>query len=296
MASDMEAAMVAVERINEYTKLESEGSRKTKVDEKLPARWPSAGEIIFDGALLRYRPELPLVLKGLDLKIPAGSKIGVVGRTGAGKSTLMVALMRIVELDGGKILIDGTDTKTIGLVKLRSSIAVIPQDPVLFSGTVRSNLDPFREHSDDSLFDVLEQVGLSKPKYANISSNSLPSLPNARVGSLEDAITEGGTNFSVGQRQLIVIARALLSGCKIVIMDEATASIDPETDDAIQKVLRTKFVNATCITVAHRLNTIMDSDYILVMHQGKVGEFDTPKNLLEKGGMFCDLVQAARST
>lgn len=295
MASDMEAAMVAVERIEEYTKLESEGARITKVDGELPQTWPNAGEIIFDGVKLSYRPELPLVLKGLDLKIPAGSQVGVVGRTGAGKSTLMVALMRIVELNEGRILIDGTDTRSIGLVKLRSNIAVIPQDPVLFSGCVRSNLDPFQEHSDDTLFDALEQVGLSNPKSSGTSSNNLTTLANARVNSLDDAVVEGGTNFSVGQRQLIVIARALLSGCKIVISDEATASIDNETDDAIQKVLRTKFVNATCITVAHKLNTIMDSDYILVMDQGKAAEFDTPKNLLQKGGMFCDLVKSARN-
>jgi ABC-type multidrug transport system fused ATPase/permease subunit len=296
MASDMEAAMVAVERIKEYTKLDSEGSRKTIVDDRLGGNWPVLGEIKFQGVELKYRPELPLVLQGLDFTIPAGSSVGVVGRTGAGKSSLMVALMRIVELTEGRILIDDVDTRTVGLAKLRSSIAVIPQDPVLFSGTVRSNLDPFQGHSDDTLFDALEQVGLSNPKGSGSSSNNLLSLANARVESLDDAIMEGGTNFSVGQRQLIVIARALLSGCKIVIMDEATASIDAKTDEAIQKVLRTKFANATCITVAHRLNTIMDSDYILVMHQGKAAEFDTPKNLLQKGGMFCDLVEAARSS
>jgi ABC-type multidrug transport system fused ATPase/permease subunit len=293
MASDMEASMVAVERIKEYTQLDSEGDRTTPADVELLSLWPSSGEIDFQDVKLRYRPELPFVLKGLTLRIPGGSKVGVVGRTGAGKSTLMVALMRIVELSEGKVRIDGIDSRSVGLSKLRSSIAVIPQDPVLFSGTVRTNLDPFDEHTDKSLLDALEQVGLFKKKATSDSSKSLTSMSNCRVDSLDNVITENGTNFSVGQRQLIVIARALLRGTKIVIMDEATASIDAETDAIIQSVLRSAFANSTCITVAHRLNTIMDSDLILVMNDGKVAEFDSPIILLEKGGMFRDLVQAA---
>lgn len=295
MASDLEANMVAVERIREYTTIENEGERTTKVDEELSKSWPSAGSIVFQGVKMRYRPELPLVLKGLNFEIPGGSKVGVVGRTGAGKSSLMVCLMRIVELDEGKILIDGTDTRTIGLSKLRSSIAVIPQDPVLFSGTVRTNLDPFDEHDDDALFGALQQVGLCRSKSAGSSSyTDLPSMGTAsRIDSLDNPVVEGGSNFSVGQRQLIVIARALLLGAKVVIMDEATASIDAATDAAIQKVLRSAFATATCITVAHRINTIMDSDYILVMDGGTAAEFDTPNNLLAKGGMFRDLVDAA---
>jgi ATP-binding cassette subfamily C (CFTR/MRP) protein 1 len=190
----------------------------------------------------------------------------------------MTALMRLVELDGGDIFIDGVDTKTLGLRRLRSSIAVIPQDPVLFSGTVKTNLDPFKEHTDGRLMDVLESVGLW--------SKDSPSA----VKSLEDNVLQDGGNFSVGQRQLLVIARALLDGAGIVICDEATAAIDAEADARIQRVLRTDFANATTLTVAHRLNTIMDSTHILVMSDGKAVEFDTPSNLLSKGGLFKDLV------
>jgi ABC-type multidrug transport system fused ATPase/permease subunit len=204
MASDMEANMVAVERVQEYTELESEGERRTPTDEALPEGWPLFGEIQMKGVKLRYRPGLPLVLKGLDIGIPAGSKVGVVGRTGAGKSTLMVALLRIVELAEGNLYIDGQDTRHVGLAKLRSNIAVIPQDPVLYSGSVRSNLDPFGDYSDEKLYEVLGRVGL----YSVAVGSS--SFKEARIGSLTDEVTEGGSNFSVGQRQLLVIARALL--------------------------------------------------------------------------------------
>jgi ABC-type multidrug transport system fused ATPase/permease subunit len=294
MASDLEANMVSVERIREYTHIPNEGERKSANDEELPVGWPISGDIHFVTAQCRYRPELPLVLKGLNLHIPSGSKVGVVGRTGAGKSTLMVALMRIVELSDGEILIDGTNIQSIGLATLRSNLAVVPQDPVLFSGTIRTNLDPFDEYSDDNLLEALEHVGLFKGKTISSSIHTVASESNIRVNSINDEVAEGGTNFSVGQRQLIVIARALLRGAKIVIMDEATAAIDAETDESIQKVLRIEFAGATCLTVAHRLNTIMDSDYILVMDDGKAAEFDTPQNLLKNGGMFRDLVQAAR--
>ena len=222
--------------------------------------------------------------------------------SGAGKSTLMVALLRICELDSGSIKIDGVDIRCVGLKTLRSKIAVIPQDPVLFSGTVRTNLDPFDEFSDDRLFEVLQHVGLYNPKVKNLSSNSLASdfsrnASNAGgrtqpIKSLSESVAEGGTNFSVGQRQLMVIARAMLTGASIVIMDEATASVDGETDQRIQKVFREEFKNATCITVAHRLNTIMDSDFVLVMDDGMAAEFDTPSSLLSKGGMFKLLVDA----
>lgn len=170
---------------------------------------------------------------------------------------------------------------------------MIPQDPVLFSGTLRSNLDPFNDFRDEQLYETLEKVGLYKGQSIGGSSHSLASLTNVRVESLEDPVFEGGSNFSVGQRQLLVIARALLVNARIVIIDEATASVDSETDAAIQVVLRKDFADATCITVAHRLNTILDSDYILVMDDGRAAEFDDPKALLQKGGMFRDLVKAA---
>jgi len=301
MASDMEANMVAVERIQEYSQLEAEGDRITPVDATLPKGWPSSGAIDIMGAKLRYRSDLPLVLKGLDISIPAGSKVGVVGRTGAGKSTLMVGLLRIVELAEGSIEIDGQDIRQVGLAKLRANIAVIPQDPVLYSGTVRTNLDPFTEHSDDVLYEVLRRVGLysgsSNAISGNASNMSLSSIgaTATRISSLAEEVAEGGNNFSVGQRQLMVIARALLNGSKVVIMDEATAAVDAETDAAIQSVMKEEFKASTVITVAHRINTIMDSNYILVMSDGKAAEFDTPKKLLETGGLFRDLVQAAKS-
>jgi ATP-binding cassette subfamily C (CFTR/MRP) protein 1 len=293
MASDLEASMISVERVRSYCQIETEASRDTDEDKNLPKSWPSGGSVVFKNVSLRYRPGLPRVLKGLDIEFPKRSKIGVVGRTGAGKSTLMVSLLRIVELDAGKILIDGCDIRKIGLTKLRSNIAVIPQDPVLFSGTIRSNLDPFEEFPDDELSSVLTRVGLFTNTTSSSSTASLSSLGSSQVQTLKDPVKEGGNNFSVGQRQLLVIARALLSGASIVIMDEATAAVDADTDARIQKVMRSEFVDATCITVAHRINTIMDSDFILVMDNGRAAEFDTPKKLLAKGGMFRDLVQAA---
>jgi ATP-binding cassette subfamily C (CFTR/MRP) protein 1 len=206
----------------------------------------------------------------------------------------MVALMRIVELSEGKIIIDGQDIRDVGLATLRRNIAVIPQDPVLFSGTIRMNLDPFNDFTDDQLYETLARTGLCTGSNNGSSSHSLSSLSHSHVESLSDMVAEGGNNFSVGQRQLLVIARALLCGAKIVVMDEATAAVDAETDSAIQKVMRTEFADATTITVAHRLNTIMDSSYILVMDNGVGAEFDTPDKLLQKGGLFRDLCLAAQ--
>jgi len=302
VGSDLEANMVSLERIQEYTtKIPTEAAPTLPTD---TTKWPRDGSIRFNNVQLRYRPELPLVLKGLTLDIPTGAKVGVVGRTGAGKSTLALALLRIVELDGGQIVIDGRDISSIGLKMLRSKIALIPQDPVLFSGTVRSNLDPFDEFTDVRLYEVLDRVGLHMTKEARqlarqSSNNSLSSMGNSPVNafeSLKDAVTEGGNNFSVGQRQLLVIARALLARSSIVIMDEATAGVDVDADSRIQKVMRTEFKGATCITVAHRLNTIMDSDYILVMDDGRAAEFDHPRTLLNNGGLFRDLVEAANKS
>jgi len=279
--SNFEANMVSVERLEQYSNLKAEAPSDTDYDKEVLS-WPRKGEIDFQNVALRYRPELPRVLKSLNLKIPGNSKVGIVGRTGAGKSTLMTALMRIVEVDSGQILIDGVNTRMLGLEKLRSKIAVIPQDPVLFSGTIKTNLDPFDEYSIERLENVLERVGLMQKGY-----------DKTPVKSLEDRVLEGGENFSVGQRQLLVIGRALLSEVSVVICDEATAAVDAETDKLMQTIFRSNFKNATCLTVAHRLNTIMDSDYVLVMHDGKAAEFDTPGNLLRlKNGRFRELVDA----
>ena len=211
----------------------------------------------------------------------------------------MIALLRIVELCGGSIVIDGIDIAKVGLNLLRMNIAVIPQDPILFSGSIRTNLDPFHEYSDSRLNEVLERVGLKRELNSSCSSSSLKnlsSLPGSStsnaVKTLSDQVMEGGSNFSVGQRQLLVIARSLLRGAKIVIMDEATASVDADTDARIQRVIRNEFKDNTCITVAHRINTIMDSDYILVLDNGQALEFDKPNVLLKRGGLFKDLVDA----
>eukprot|EP00581_Thalassiosira_minuscula_P016410 CAMPEP_0183715472 /NCGR_PEP_ID=MMETSP0737-20130205/9671_1 /TAXON_ID=385413 /ORGANISM="Thalassiosira miniscula, Strain CCMP1093" /LENGTH=1569 /DNA_ID=CAMNT_0025944567 /DNA_START=70 /DNA_END=4779 /DNA_ORIENTATION=+ len=301
MASDLEANMVAVERIQQYMKIPGEAARATPSDEFLPDNWPAEGRIEFANAKLKYRSNLPLVLKGLNINIPARCKVGVVGRTGAGKSTLMVALLRIVELYSGSIKIDDVDIRSVGLKKLRSVIAVIPQDPVLFSGTIRSNLDPFGEYDDERLFEVLEHVGLyavmervsSKLSLTSAGSDKWAGGRTQPIKSLSEEVSEGGSNFSVGQRQLLVIARAMLTGASIVIMDEATASVDADTDARIQRVFRSEFKNATCITVAHRLNTIMDSDLVLVMDDGKAAEFDRPSTLLsQENGIFKSLVDA----
>jgi ABC-type multidrug transport system fused ATPase/permease subunit len=192
----------------------------------------------------------------------------------------MVAIMRLVEIESGKIYVDGADLSHLGLHQLRSRIAVIPQDPVLFSGTVRTNLDPFDEYSDITLIQILERVGLMDKR--NLKSP---------ITSLNDKVSEGGSNLSFGQRQLLVIGRALLTEASLIICDEATAAVDAETDARIQKIFRSDFAKATCLTVAHRLNTIMDSDFILVMQDGKAVEFDSPENLLQrKQGNFKDLI------
>jgi len=216
MAADLEAAMIAVERINQYNRIKSEAPRHTHKDfEKSSLMWPRDGAISFEQVKMKYRNNLPFVLKGLDIKIPAGSKVGVVGRTGAGKSTLSIALLRICELDSGAIFIDGVNIKDLGLQKLRSAISIIPQDPVLFSGSVRTNLDPFNSYEDSRLLDVLNRVGLFNQGGDSTSV----------VTSLSDPVFEGGTNFSVGQKQLLVIARALLQEGKIVVMDEGKCLI-----------------------------------------------------------------------
>ena len=279
MMAQTEAQMNAIERIKEYVDtIDPEPPMTTDVHP--PAGWPSEGKIEFKDAKLRYR-DGPLVMKGVNLSINSQEKIGVVGRTGAGKSTMMIALFRITDLCEGSISIDGIDLSTLGLEDVRRALCIIPQDPVLFSATVRFNLDPFNESTDEDIWSVLEQVELK---------DVIENLPN----QLEDDVHEGGSNFSVGQRQLICMARALLRHPKILILDEATASLDNETDTFLQQMIRKQFANCTTLTIAHRLNTIMDSTRVCVMDQGIVAEFDTPYNLLHKeGGMFKGMVLAA---
>lgn len=263
MVSEVESNMNAVERVTHYAQVQAE-----RWDGVIPPDdWPSQGAIQIDDLHFAYRPHLPPVLKGISCAIGAGEKVGVIGRTGAGKSSLMLALFRIVEPTSGRILIDGVDTTTLELASLRSRIAIIPQDPVLFSGTIRDNIDPFHQSSDAELEDALARAHLA---------SFLATLP----GGLQASVKEGGANFSVGQKQLLCLARALLKRANILIMDEATASVDFETDAAIQQTIRREFRHATVITIAHRLNTILDCDRVFVLEAGKIVQMDSPRRVL----------------
>lgn len=269
-SAELENNMTSVERLVEYQNIETEGKLESEPDKKPPKDWPDSGKIKFDKVSLRYAPdpESENVLKDLEFEIRPCEKIGIVGRTGAGKSSLINALFRL-SYNTGSIIIDMRDTNSMGLHDLRSKISIIPQEPVLFSGTMRYNLDPFEEYTDDKLWSALEQVKLKEV---------VTDLPAA----LETRIAEGGSNFSVGQRQLVCLARAILRENKILLMDEATANVDPQTDALIQTTIRNKFLDCTVLTIAHRLNTVMDSDKILVMDAGHAVEFGTPYELLTR--------------
>ncbi|KAK1124888.1 hypothetical protein K0M31_006238 [Melipona bicolor] len=271
--------MMAVERVLEYTQIVPESNlrdrgkfaKKTEKQVALPANapknWPTNGMIKFRSVYMKYVEDDPPVLKGLNIAINPGEKIGIVGRTGAGKSSLISALFRLAKIDGA-IEIDGVDTGSICLEDLRRHISIIPQDPVLFSGTLRRNLDPFDEFTDKALWEVLEEVEL---KDAVTTTGT----------GLENRVLDRGSNYSVGQRQLVCLARAILRNNKILMLDEATANVDPQTDALIQQTIRKKFANCTVLTIAHRLNTIMDSDKVLVMDKGRMAEFDHPHILLQ---------------
>lgn len=260
--------------------------------EDLSADWPQKGAITLTSLKMRYRPDTPLVLKGLNVTIKGGERVGVVGRTGSGKSSLLLTLLRLVEpsLDGeslddyvAPITIDGVDVLRIGLKDLRSRMGIIPQNPVLFSGTIRSNIDPFDQFSNDQIWKALEQCGLK-------------AAVEAMPGQLEATVSEYGQNLSSGTRQMLVLGRALLRQCRILLLDEATSSVDLETDSEIQRTLREAFSNCTVLTIAHRINTIMDSDKILVMKDGVAAEFASPKELLaDKNSLFSEIVHHAEA-
>ncbi|KAI1300362.1 Canalicular multispecific organic anion transporter 2 [Mortierella claussenii] len=263
----VETTMVSAERVKEYCELPSE-ALDVIPDSKTDKNWPQQGKIEFQNYSTRYRDGLDLVLRNVTLTVHAGERVGIVSRTGAGKSSVTMALFRIIEACEGKIIIDGIDTASVGLQELRSRLTIIPQDPFLFGGTIRANLDPFDQYQDVDLWAALEAASLK---------SYISSLPEA----LHAVIENGGKNMSLGQRQLMNLARAMLNkDTKVLCLDEATAAIDIETDNAIQRALRKSFQGCTVLTIAHRINTIMDSDRILVLEQGKVAEYDRPTTLL----------------
>ncbi|KAF5194274.1 Abc transporter c family member 2-like [Thalictrum thalictroides] len=266
LASLAENSLNAVERAGTYIELPSEAPGVIESN-RPPPGWPSSGLIQFENVVLRYRPELPPVLHGLSFTVSPSEKVGIVGRTGAGKSSMLNALFRIVELERGRIMIDGCNISEFGLIDLRKVLGIIPQSPVLFSGTVRFNLDPFNEHNDADLWEALERAHLKDV----IRRNSL---------GLDAEVSEAGENFSVGQRQLLSLSRALLRRSKILVLDEATAAVDVRTDALIQKTIREEFKSCTMLIIAHRLNTIIDCDRVLLLDAGQVLEFDTPEDLL----------------
>ncbi|RHY22927.1 hypothetical protein DYB25_009688 [Aphanomyces astaci] len=273
----METALIAPERLHEYIRLTKEGERHTPLDEASTS-WPSKGQVQFDNVSYRYKPTDPLVLKDVSFTVNGGEKVGIVGRTGAGKSSLMMSLFRMNDVAAGHIRIDGLDIADVGLHNLRSHLAIIPQNPVLFKGTLRNYLDPFDEYDDDQLWLALQKVQL-----------------DGRIGADSDKllgpVEENGENFSVGERQMLCMARALLRQAKIVILDEATAAIDHDTDQLLQQVVRSEFASSTVLTIAHRLDTVLDCDRILVFDQGQLVQNDTPAALVHAGtGIFFELV------
>ncbi|KAM7000367.1 ATP-binding cassette sub-family C member 5 [Tautogolabrus adspersus] len=284
LLTETEARFTSVERINHYIKsLEREAPRQS-LEAAAPApSWPQQGKITFQDVDMRYRDDLPLVLKNLSFTILPEETIGIVGRTGSGKSSLGVALFRLVEPTGGSITIDGINIAQIGLNDLRSKLAIIPQEPVLFIGTVRSNLDPWDHYSDSQIWDALEETHIKE---------MVSQLPH----SLQSEVTENGENFSVGERQLLCVARALLRNSKILILDEATAAIDTETDRLIQETICSAFGRCTTLIIAHRLNTVMNCSRVMVLDNGQILEFDSPAALLaDEKSRFRAMIEASEN-
>ncbi|KAG9443772.1 hypothetical protein H6P81_015112 [Aristolochia fimbriata] len=277
MSCFVENRMVSVERIKQFTNIPSEAAWEIK--DCLPSpHWPTQGDIELHELQVRYRPSTPLVLKGITLRIQGGEKIGVVGRTGSGKSTLIQALFRIVEPSGGQIIVDGVDICKLGLHDLRSRYGIIPQEPVLFEGTVRSNIDPIGRYSDEEIWKSLERC-------------QLKDVVASKPEKLDALVVDNGDNWSVGQRQLLCLGRVMLKKSRILFLDEATASVDSQTDAVIQKIIREDFSACTIISIAHRIPTVMDCNRVLVIDAGLAKEFDTPSKLLERPSLFGALVQ-----
>jgi ABC-type multidrug transport system fused ATPase/permease subunit len=273
----LENLMNSVERLKEYAELEDENVNTIFEPH---ASWPQKGVITFHDYSFRHREGLPLVLKKVNLTVNGGERIGIVGRTGSGKSSLMAGLYRLAEPAEGKITIDDVDISVIPVQSLRMKLAIIPQEPQLFIGTIRYNIDPFDQYTDDEIWKALKIAGLD-------------TLVSALPLMLNEAVVESGANFSVGEKQLMCLTRALLRQSKILLLDEATASVDFDTDVLIQKALRQYFPGTTLLVIAHRLNTVMDMDRILVLDNGEVKEFDTVKKLItDTSSMFFSLVSS----
>ncbi|KAF5179061.1 ABC transporter ATP-binding protein/permease VMR1 [Thalictrum thalictroides] len=270
--------IISVERLNQYMHIQSEAP--VVIDEnRPPPSWPNVGRVDIQDLKIRYRPNTPFVLRGISCTFEGGHKIGIVGRTGSGKTTLISALFRLVEPAGGKIVIDGLDISTIGLHDLRSRFGIIPQDPTLFNGTVRYNLDPLFQHNDQEIWEVLGKCQLQE-------------AVRDKVKGLDAPVVEDGSNWSMGQRQLFCLGRALLRKSRILVLDEATASIDNATDTILQRTIRTEFADCTVITVAHRIPTVMDCTMVLGISDGKLVEYDEPMKLMNRqGSLFGQLVK-----
>ncbi|KAJ4975723.1 hypothetical protein NE237_000829 [Protea cynaroides] len=274
---NLENKIISVERIFQYTCIPSEPPLVIEVNKPV-LDWPSHGEVDIVNLQVRYAPHMPLVLRGLTCTFPGGMKTAIVGRTGSGKSTIIQALFRIVEPAVGHIVIDGVDISKIGLHDLRSRLSIIPQDPTMFEGTVRNNLDPLEEHTDEQIWEALDRCQLGDEV-------------RKKEGKLDSAVSENGENWSMGQRQLVCLGRVLLKRSKILVLDEATASVDTATDNLIQQTLRQQFLGSTVITIAHRITSVVDSDMVLLLDHGLIVEYDSPAKLLEnKSSSFTKLV------
>ena len=291
-----------IERLKEYCDFtEFEAPLKVEKDLQILESWPNEGRIRFQGVNVRYRQGLPLVIKDLNLNIQGGSKVALIGRTGSGKSTTMLTIARILELpqktieSGGYIKIDGVDITKIGLHKLRENIAFIPQDPYMVEGTLRFNLDQLGVCSDTEIIDILDKIEFFETLEQNRGERGEEKVSDLlkKTESLNFMVERHGGNLSLGQRQLICIARALLKKTKILIMDEATASIDKRMDDLIQDTILTQMTDATVLTIAHRLETVINYQHIVVMDRGRKIEEGTVEELVDSKGVFYSMLQKA---